>query len=116
MRFKEQNVDIIIEEHGFGPWLKELKPDLHMDKVLVIASSSINMDLIKQELDKCRFENVAYLIDSFVDPTTNSIQQAHNIFVQSECDTIIAIGGGSVIDLAKGIMYEEIVYHIIIIA
>lgn len=116
MRFKEQNVDIIIEEHGFGPWLKELKPDLNMQNVLVIASSSINIDLIKQELNKCRFENVAYLIDSFVDPTTRSIEQAHHIFIQSQADTIIAIGGGSVIDLAKGIMYEQIGNNVVFVA
>ena len=116
MRFKEQAVDIIIEDHGFGPWLKELKPQLHMQKVLVIASSSINVDLVKQELKKCRFDNVAFLIDSFVDPTTSSIQQANTIFTQSQCDTIIAIGGGSVIDLAKGTMYEQIGNNVIFIA
>jgi len=116
MRFKEQAVDIIIEDHGFGPWLKELKPQLQMQKVLVIASSSINVDLVKQELNKCRFDNVAFLIDSFVDPTTSSIQQANTIFSQSQCDTIIAIGGGSVIDLAKGIMYEQIGNNVIFIA
>ena len=116
MRFKEQAVDIIIEDHGFGPWLKELKPELNMQKVLVIASSSINIDLVKQELSKCRFDNVAFLIDSFVDPTTSSIQQANSIFIQSQCDTIIAIGGGSVIDLAKGIMYEQIGNNVTFIA
>lgn len=110
MRFREQQVDIIIEEHGFGPWLKQLKSDFNIQKVLVIASSSINVDLVKEELAKCRFDNVAFLIDSFVDPTTSSIQQANSIFNQSQCDTIIAIGGGSVIDLAKGIMYENILF------
>jgi|TARA_B100001105_G_scaffold189738_1_gene153995 alcohol dehydrogenase class IV len=116
MRFKEQTVDIIIEEHGFGPWLKELKTDLNMQKVLVIASSSINVDLVKKELAKCRFDNLLFLIDSYVDPTTSSIQQANAIFNQSQCDTIIAIGGGSVIDLAKGIMYEQIGNNVIFIA
>ena len=60
MRFKEQTVDIIIEEHGFGPWLKELKTDLNMQKILVIASSSINIDLVKKELAKCRFDNLLF--------------------------------------------------------
>ena len=116
MRFKEQAVDIIIEEHSFGPWLKELKPELNMQKVMVIASSSINIDLIKQELTRCRFDSIVFLIDSFVDPTTASIQQANTMFNQSQCDTIIAIGGGSVIDLAKGIMYEQIGKPVIFIA
>jgi alcohol dehydrogenase class IV len=108
MRFKEQNVDIIIEEHGFGPWLKQLKSDLEIRKLFVIASSSINMDLIKQEIKKCRFDQTCYLIDSFVDPTTHSITSTNKIFKETECDTILAIGGGSVIDLAKGIMYENV--------
>ena len=44
-------------------------------------------------------------IDSFVDPTEESVNQAIEAFKQSEADTIIGIGGGSVIDLAKAVVY-----------
>ena len=43
-RFKEQNVDIIIEKDAFNVFLKDLRDELQMSKVFVIATSSIDQD------------------------------------------------------------------------
>ena len=43
-RFKEQNVDIIIEKDAFNIFLKDLKDELEISKVFVIATSSLDQD------------------------------------------------------------------------
>lgn len=104
-RFKEQNVDIIIEKDAFNIFLKDLKDELEISKVFVIATSSLDQDKLNYVIDNARFDNSVMYIDSFVDPTEESVNQAIEAFKQSEADTIIGIGGGSVIDLAKAVVY-----------
>ena len=43
-RFKEQNVDIIIEKDAFNIFLKDLRDELEISKVFVIATSSLDQD------------------------------------------------------------------------
>ena len=104
-RFKEQNVDIIIEKDAFNVFLKDLRDELEMSKVFVIATSSIDQDKLNYVIDNARFDDAVMYIDSFVDPTEESVNKAIEAFKQSEADTIIGIGGGSVIDLAKAVVY-----------
>ena len=54
--------------------------------------------------DNARIDTVMH-VDSFVDPTEESVQEAIELFKQSNANTIIGIGGGSVIDLAKAVVY-----------
>ena len=104
-RFKEQNVDIIIEKDAFNIFLKDLRDELEISKVFVIATSSLDQDKLNYVIDNARFKDAVMYIDSFVDPTEESVNQAIEAFKQSEADTIIGIGGGSVIDLAKAVVY-----------
>ena len=41
-RFKEQNVDIIIEKDAFNIFLKDLRDELEISRVFVIATSSLD--------------------------------------------------------------------------
>ena len=104
-RFKEQNVDIIIEKDAFSIFLKDLRDEFNMSKVFVIATSSLDQDKLYHVIDNARFGNAVMYVDSFVDPSEESVNQAIEAFKQSEADTIIGIGGGSVIDLAKAVVY-----------
>ena len=104
-RFKEQNVDIIIEKDAFSIFLKDLRDEFNMSKVFVIATSSLDQDKLNHVIDNARFGNAVMYVDSFVDPSEESVNQAIEAFKQSEADTIIGIGGGSVIDLAKAVVY-----------
>lgn len=106
-RFTEQNVDIILENNSFETYIKDLKDQHGINRVFLIASSSVDIDRINRTLHACRFESVTEHIDSFVDPSTESVQETLEKFDKHTCDSIIAVGGGSVIDLAKAITYER---------
>lgn len=107
-RFKEQNVDIIIEKDAFSIFLKDLKVELDISKVFIIATSSLDQDKINHVVDNARFDSAVFYLNSFTDPTEDSVREAARAFRNSQADTIIGIGGGSVIDLAKAIVYENI--------
>ena len=57
-RFKEQNVDIIIEKDAFSIFLKDLKAELDISKVFIIATSSLDQDKINHVVDNARFDSV----------------------------------------------------------
>ena len=103
-RFKEQNVDIIIEKDSFSIFMKDLKDELNISKAFVIATNSMDQDKVNHVFDNARIDTVMH-VDSFVDPTEESVQEAIELFKQSNANTIIGIGGGSVIDLAKAVVY-----------
>ena len=103
-RFKEQNVDIIIEKNAFSIFMKDLKDELEISKAFVIATSSMDQDKVNHVFDNTRIDTVMH-VDSFVDPTEESVNKAIELFKQSGANTIIGIGGGSVIDLAKAVVY-----------
>ena len=107
-RFTEQDVDIIIEKDSFNIFLKDLKTELNISKVFIIATSSLDQDKINHVVDNARFDNVVFYLNSFTDPTEESVKEATRAFRNSQADTIIGIGGGSVIDLAKAIVYENL--------
>ncbi len=108
-RFKEQNVDIIIEKDAFSIFLKDLKAELDISKVFIIATSSLDQDKINHVVDNARFDSAIFYLNSFTDPTDDSVREAARAFRNSQADTIISIGGGSVVDLAKAIVYDNIV-------
>ena len=103
-RFKEQNVDIIIEKDSFSIFMKDLKDELNISKAFVIATNSMDQNKVNHVFDNARIDTVMH-VDSFVDPTEESVQEAIELFKQSNANTIIGIGGGSVIDLAKAVVY-----------
>ena len=105
-RFTEQNVDIIIEKDAFSIFLKDLRDELNVSKAFVIATTSLDLDKINHVFDNARIDTVMH-VDSFTDPTEASVNEAVALYKQSEADTIIGIGGGSVVDLAKAIVYDQ---------
>ena len=107
-RFKEQNVDIIIEKDAFNIFLKDIKAELGISKVFIIATSSIDQDKVNNVVDNARFDDAIFYLNSFTDPTEESVKEASRAFRNSQADCIIGMGGGSVIDLAKAIVYNNI--------
>jgi len=106
-RFTEQSVDIIIEKDAFSIFLKDLKDELNISKAFVVATSSLDLDKVNFVFNNARIETVMH-VDSFTDPTEASVKEAIELYKQSEADTIIGIGGGSVVDLSKAIVYDQL--------
>lgn len=75
-------------------------------KVLLVTDEGISktpwLNEIERELRKISLE---YIIFSFVSPNPRDyeIMQGMEIFKQNNCNMILALGGGSVMDCAKGI-------------
>ncbi len=88
-----QTILSIIEEKNYQ------KPFIVIDSFL--SSSSIIQSLLEQ-MQKHDLEYVVY--DKVVsDPPTEVVDEGADIFSLNQCDCIIAIGGGSSIDVGRGI-------------
>jgi len=75
-------------------------------KALIISDSIMKklgvVEMCQQQLNESGLSFAAYLnVDS--EPTNIHVKEAIDIFTEEQCDSIIAIGGGSCIDTAKAV-------------
>lgn len=101
---------ILNEVSYFGPGARRQLPKvvvrLGKNKALVVTDPGlIKFGVAKMVTDVLDENNIAYDIYSEVkpNPTVANVQQGVEAYKQSGADFIIAIGGGSAIDTAKGI-------------
>lgn len=101
---------ILNEVSYFGPGARRQLPEvverLGKNKALVVTDPGlIKFGVAKMVTDVLDENNIAYDIYSEVkpNPTVANVQQGVEAYKQSGADFIIAIGGGSAIDTAKGI-------------
>ncbi|MFB4166243.1 iron-containing alcohol dehydrogenase family protein [Alteribacillus sp. JSM 102045] len=94
-------------EYGTGSSLKvgtEFKT-FNCTNVLIITDQGIVssglLDKITESLDNKNISNIIY--DQVkADPDEECVTNAQNLFIEKNCDGILAVGGGSSIDCAKG--------------
>lgn len=82
--------------------------DYRFKKVCIATDKRIiDLGLCKILTDLLDEKGIAYEIfsDIFPDPTTETIEKGLMHIIQSRPDALIAIGGGSVIDTAKAVIY-----------
>ncbi len=101
---------ILNEVSYFGPGARRELPEvvgrLGKNKALVVTDPGlIKFGVAKMVTDVLDQNNVSYDIFSEVkpNPTVSNVQQGVEAYKKSGADFIIAIGGGSAIDTAKGI-------------
>lgn len=72
---------------------------------LVTDKGVYNAGLLEPVINILKQNNIAFHIYDQVepDPSVETVDKAADVYTQSECDLIIAVGGGSPIDTAKGI-------------
>lgn len=78
----------------------------HFRHVLIVCDQGVKqaglLDVVMQEMEKTKSD---YTIFSDVEPNPSSatVAKGHALFAESRADFIVAIGGGSPLDTAKGI-------------
>ena len=86
--------------------LKEEIPKRKFKKAFVVSGKDlINYGITTKVLKILENINVPYIVfsDFKPNPTVNNIKRGVDLFNSSDADFIIAVGGGSAIDVAKGI-------------
>ena len=86
---------------GFKKWLLLLKP---AKPILVVTDNTLkNLKVIEPILIHLDEQHISWQLFSDVDanPTVNNVEQGLLLYKQYQCDGILAIGGGSVLDCAK---------------
>ena len=76
------------------------------NKPLIITDRFLyNSDLLNNLLDSLRANNMPYEVfeDVLPNPTSDIVHNALDLFRKSNCDSLIAFGGGSVMDTAKAV-------------
>ncbi|MGO1356221.1 iron-containing alcohol dehydrogenase [Alkalibacterium gilvum] len=106
MEFKlEQNVKVTVT-HDISNHLVDLLQLTNYKKPMIVVDSFLlGSSIIQNFLKNMNEKGFSYYIyDKIVpDPPIELIDEGAELFAQNNCDAIIAIGGGSVIDAARGI-------------
>ncbi|MDQ0341176.1 alcohol dehydrogenase [Caldalkalibacillus uzonensis] len=91
---------------GYGKTNELENLQLPMRNVFIVTDKAIlNAGLVEYVLKILKQKDVRYHVYDQVepDPSVETVDKAAKAFKEAECDMIIAIGGGSPIDTAKGI-------------
>lgn len=83
--------------------IKSMKKE-KFDKVFVVTDKNImRLNLIGTLLSSLKANNIDYYIFDEVesDPSIETVEKGFNLYVENNCDSILAVGGGSVIDCSK---------------
>ena len=101
----EQKVKVAVT-HDICSKLVEILKISNYSKPMVVVDSFLLTSPIIQKVFKEFLEHGFdyYIYDKIVpNPSIEIIDQGGHLFLENKCDSIIAIGGGSVIDAARGI-------------
>lgn len=94
-------------QFGFGE-LKTLAPglaDLKIARPLIVADRGLAATDLIERLRAASpvLGNAALFVDTPTNPTEEAVEAAAALYREHDCDGLVAIGGGSPIDLAKGV-------------
>lgn len=112
MNYKlEQHVKVLVTDQLNQTTLDVLDDKNYQKPLIVIDSFLLSTELIKSLLASLKTNHKEYAIFDQVipNPPIELIDAGSRFFLENHCDSIIAIGGGSVIDAARGI---NIVRHL----
>jgi 1,3-propanediol dehydrogenase len=75
-------------------------------KVLIVSDRGVaNAGWLEKVMELCKESHLPFatFVGVTTDPKDREVEQGCQVFVQHECDAIIGVGGGSVLDVAKAI-------------
>ena len=83
--------------------LPDAMRDLNMARPLIVSDRGIAASGLIDKLTALLPANPALFLDVPTNPTESAVKEALQLYREAECDGVIAFGGGSPIDLAKGV-------------
>ena len=93
---------MIYNNEKFINEFKELIEKLGPNKILFVCSAEYDRYGYRKALDELGFDTVCFT-DFEPCPEVSSVKKGVEVFKQNNCDFIVAVGGGSAIDVAKAI-------------
>ena len=94
--------EILDDQDKIGVKLNEL----NINRVLIVTDKGIvKVGLLDYLLNCLKEKSIeTYVYDGTVpNPTSDNVEEARNLYLENNCGAIIALGGGSPIDLAKAV-------------
>lgn len=91
---------------GVDAYLNLSKIINNNQKVLIVTDKFIDNHPTTQKIKELfNLQKIDFIVynQTTPDPKISDVEKATNIYLNNKCDVLLAIGGGSVIDLAKGI-------------
>ena len=86
--------------------LKDVFNNEKSSSILVVTDKGIVLNKLIEPVEEVLKETgIKYYIydKTQPNPTTSNVEEALKLYLENKCDTIIAIGGGSALDCAKGV-------------
>ena len=95
----------LLKGAGCVKQLPKLIKSKGINKVLVVTDKGLmGLHLLDGMFDALKAENINYVVydDVHPNPTIDNVEDARALYLGNECQAIIAFGGGSPMDCAKG--------------
>ncbi len=105
---------VLLEGENSLLQLPELIQSKGIQRVLIVTDKGItNLGLMNGLLARLTDTNISYVIfdETVPNPTIQNIEDAKDLYITNRCEGIIAFGGGSPIDCAKGIAARVVCSH-----
>lgn len=86
--------------------VKDILNEKDIDKVLIVTDKNLfSLGLLDKMLNSLEEKNIDYIMynDVVPNPTIDNIEEGLKLYNDNDCKAIIAFGGGSPMDTAKGI-------------
>lgn len=92
-------------DHGAISLIKDELKQLGVRRALIVSDRGLEaVGLVEKVSNVVGIENVAaFFLDTPQNPTEAAVMAGAKVFSENECDGIVALGGGSSIDLAKAV-------------
>lgn len=101
----EQRAKVCVSHDFSKDLLETLKTSNYKKPLISIDSFLLQSPVVNKALDTLKQADINYVVyDEIVpEPPFEIVNKGAKLYQENECDSIIAIGGGSVIDASRGI-------------
>ena len=91
--------------NGFNEVPDILKRNRISDVLIVTDQGVYKLGLTKDLEDALERNGIKYTVykDTIPNPTTENVETAKDLYIENNCEALIAVGGGSSMDCAKGV-------------